>query len=124
MNDKAVLVLDDDDDLRAIVCDLLAAKGATCFGVGSLDEVIALGTRALSCDLAILDVNLGPAQPSGVDAYHWMKAQSFSGRTVFLTGHARTHPSVAKANDLGVKVLEKPVSLLDLVKLMSVEHSR
>jgi DNA-binding NtrC family response regulator len=115
---QAVLVLDDDSDLRSLLCELLTSEGVDCFAAGTLGDVIALGSRALGCNLAILDVNLGPGQPSGVDAYRWMKGHAFGGRIVFLTGHASSFAGVAEAHALGVTVLEKPVSadaILDLV---------
>jgi FixJ family two-component response regulator len=113
-----VLLLDDDSDLREIMSELLLSDGVTCVGVGSLQEMISLGPRALSCQLALLDVNLGPGQPSGLDAYRWLKAQSFSGRIVFWTGHAISFPGVAEAHALGVTVLEKPASVSTLLNLV------
>jgi DNA-binding response OmpR family regulator len=119
----AVLLLDDNDDLRMVMSELLLTKGATCIGARSLAEVVELGARCLKCQLAILDVNLGPGCPSGVDAYRWLKEQSFAGRIVFLTGHARTYPGVAEAHALGVKVMEKPVAVADLLKLLDSPRS-
>jgi hypothetical protein len=87
-------------------------------GLGSLDEMKQLCANGLSWDLAILDVNLGGGQPSGVEAYRWLMGQSFAGRIVFLTGHARSFPDVAEAHALGVKVLEKPVPISCLLNLL------
>jgi DNA-binding NtrC family response regulator len=115
---KAVLLLDDDTDLRMMMTEFFKSEGIECVGVGSLEEMIAAGTRGLSCYLAVLDVNLGKAQPSGVEAYRWLKENSFSGRVVFLTGHARSFPAVAEAHALGVTVLEKPVSVDRLLRLL------
>jgi DNA-binding NtrC family response regulator len=119
MTQKLVLLLDDDPDLRTILGELFNSNGATCFGVGSLEEMRELGAKGLSCDIAILDINLGAGRPSGLDAYRWLQAQSFLGRIVFLTGHARSFHGVAEAHALGVKVLEKPVSTAGLVNLLS-----
>jgi DNA-binding NtrC family response regulator len=117
------LLLDDDDDLRAVLGELFGTFGVSCVGVGSVDDLIALGPRALDCDLAILDINLGPTRRSGLDAYEWLKGEGYRGRVVFLTGHAQSHPVVAKAYHLGVQVLEKPVSPQDLVRLAIDEVS-
>jgi DNA-binding response OmpR family regulator len=118
MRRKSVLLLDDDADLRTMMCELFVAQGASCVGVGSLDALKRLDAGRLSSDLAILDVNLGGGQPSGVDAYRWLREQSFSGRIVFLTGHARSFPGVAEAHALGVKVLEKPAPISCLLDLL------
>jgi FixJ family two-component response regulator len=123
MADISVLLLDDDRVLLEMMCELFVSEGVACIGVGSVEEMIAAGATGLACDLAILDVNLGPGKPSGVDAYRWLKAQSFSGRIVFLTGHARSYIGVAEAHALGVQVLEKPTSVAGLLNLLG-RHSR
>jgi DNA-binding response OmpR family regulator len=115
---RSALLLEDDRDLRMILCELFNAHGARCVGVSSVDELKDLVTEGgLAFDLAILDVNLGEGRPSGVDAYRWLREQGYSGRVVFMTGHGRTSPSVADAMALGVGVLEKPVPVHDLLGL-------
>jgi FixJ family two-component response regulator len=116
-----ILLLDDDDDLREALGELFMSQGAQCVAVGSLEDLERRGASALACEVAILDVNLGPGKPSGVDAYRWLRSHAFAGRIVFLTGHARTHPSVAEAYKLGTKVLEKPVSTDVLMSLLRPE---
>jgi CheY-like chemotaxis protein len=115
---KSVLVLDDDADLRMILCQLFDSYGARTVDVSSLDDMRKLVTDGLLFDLAILDVNLGSGQPSGVDAYRWLKEHFFSGRIAFLTGHARPFPGVAEAYALGVKVIQKPGSIDELMSLL------
>jgi FixJ family two-component response regulator len=115
---RSVLVLDDDVDLRTVLCELLVSHEAKCVQAGSLDEVIALGAQALACNLAILDVNLGPAQPSGVDVYRWLRDNAFGGTMVFLTGHVHSFPGVAEARAIGVKVFEKPVAVEPILDLL------
>jgi DNA-binding response OmpR family regulator len=95
MSPKSVLLLDDDDDLRAMLCQLFDCYGARCTGVGSLDEMKnLLSDGRLPFDLIILDVNLGGGQPSGVEAYRWLRERSFSGQILFMTGHGRSVPRV------------------------------
>jgi DNA-binding NarL/FixJ family response regulator len=61
---------------------------------------------------AILDINLGQGEPTGIDAYHWLRSRGFSGRVVFLTGHAASHPLVREARLIGdAVVLEKPTGM-------------
>ena len=112
MSATDVLFLDDDDDLRETFTDLVRTvfeRG--CFGCRSYDDLLALGDRALSCGVAILDINLGPEVPSGLDAYVWLRGHGFVGRIVFLTGHASSHPLVLEATRLGdAEVVAKPIS--------------
>jgi DNA-binding response OmpR family regulator len=118
---KRVIVLDDDEDLRATLEDIVVTRyDAECVAHGTYDELVQAGPEALSCDLAILDINLGPGVPSGIDAYQWLRRLGFKGRILFLTGHAQSHPEVAKAHSLkDVQVAQKPMGLeaLDRVVL-------
>lgn len=106
-----VIVLEDDEDLRSMLCQFFKVGGAeSCLGVGSVAELKANAATVLGCTLAILDVNLGPGAPNGLDAFHWLKEQAFPGEIIFLTGHARSHPLVKAAYELpNVTVLEKPI---------------
>jgi DNA-binding response OmpR family regulator len=125
MPEKSILILDDDPDLRGMMCDLFDCYGGRCTGVGSVDEMKTLAKDGhLAFDLAILDVNLGPGRPSGVDAYRWLREQSFPGQIFFLTGHACSYPGVAEAHANGVRVLQKPVSVEDLLGLLGLEPKR
>ena len=117
---SAVLFLDDDDDLRATFIDLVRTVFAReCHGIGSHRDLISLGERALHCGVAILDINLGPEVPNGIDSYGWLRKHGYDGRIVFLTGHAASHPLVMEARRLGdAEVVSKPVSLVALTALL------
>jgi FixJ family two-component response regulator len=108
---RRVLLLEDDDDLRGALCELLELIGAAAVvPARSFKDLLAQDVHALSCNLAILDVNLGPGSASGVDAYKWLVSQGFHGDIVFLTGHAHSHPLVREARTLPyVRVYEKPI---------------
>jgi DNA-binding response OmpR family regulator len=110
----SILILDDDDDLRESVADIFCALGRACLALPSVAAMIDARQAVLACHLAILDVNLGQGLPSGVDAYTWLREQHFGGRIAFLTGHAPSHPLVARASPLGERVLQKPISTGDL----------
>jgi FixJ family two-component response regulator len=113
------VLLDDDPDLLEALADLLQTRDCRCLLAHSLDELKALGPEVLKADVAVLDINLGPGRPSGIDAYDWLLSQSFAGRLLFLTGHAHAHPLVARAERLRrATVLDKPMdgkTLLDRI---------
>ena len=115
-----VLFLDDDEDLRVTFADLVKTIfDRECHGIRSYGDLIDLGDRALHCGVAILDINLGPQNPSGLDAYGWLRKHGFGGRIVFLTGHAASHPLVVEAKRLGdAEVVGKPVSLERLTAML------
>jgi FixJ family two-component response regulator len=118
---RKILVLDDDADLGLVMCELLGSSpDAQCVAYRSLEELTSHADEVLGCDVAILDVNLGPGEPNGIEARDWLTSHGFEGRTVFLTGHARDHPLVQLAcRDGGVPVLEKPVDASTLSTLVA-----
>ena len=111
MGTRFVLFLEDNDDLRQTCVELITVVlKRRCVGVGSYKELVALGSEVLACDAAILDINLGPNQPSGIDAYTWLRHTGYPGRIVFLTGHASTHPLVIEATRIGdAEIFSKPI---------------
>jgi FixJ family two-component response regulator len=129
MTGAKVLLLDDDEEMLAAMGELVRLiSGRPCLALRSLAQLQARRDEVLACERAILDVNLGPAQPSGLDAYEWLRAQGFRGKIAFLTGHALRHPLVARASALaGVTVLQKPVNIDDVRGLLDLppkERSR
>lgn len=125
MSKPAVLLLDDDDDLLDAVGDLVRLiSGAECLRLRSFAELVAQREAALACERAILDINLGPSQQSGLDAYAWLKEQRFGGNIAFLTGHARSHPLVARAAALpGVTVHAKPIDVEELRQMLAAPNA-
>jgi DNA-binding NtrC family response regulator len=123
--DLAVLFVDDDADLRELVCVALASLGLSrCTLASSLADVEAHATDALACSLAIVDINLGYGAPSGLDVYRWLKRARFRGRMVFLTGHGADDPQVMEASQLGsVEILSKPIGI-DRLAMLALEASR
>ncbi len=94
-------------------------SGRACLGFASFAELVESREAVLACELAVLDVNLGAGQPSGLDAYEWLKREGFAGRVVFLTGHAPSHPLVQRAHRLGdARVFAKPITSEELRSLI------
>ena len=111
MSTDCVLYVEDNDDLRELVVELVTVVlKRECIGVGSYEALVALGKEALGCSVAILDINLGPSQRSGIDAYAWLRDHGYQGRIVFLTGHASSHPLVVEAQRIGdAEIFSKPI---------------
>jgi DNA-binding NarL/FixJ family response regulator len=77
----AILLVDDDEDLREAVRDLLSSLSlAECLTAGSLAELEAHAAAALACSLAIIDLNLGANAASGIDVYRWLGRPVSRGR--------------------------------------------
>jgi FixJ family two-component response regulator len=110
---QGVVVLDDDEDLRQTVAEVAEMlSGEPSLGVASFADLVRASEFVLGSRLVILDINLGAGVPSGLDAFRWLRSQSYRGRVVFLTGHARSHPATEEARRLSdARVLEKPVAI-------------
>jgi DNA-binding NtrC family response regulator len=108
---RRVLFVDDSSDLCQII-EVMSQSlpGVECICVASMSAVLERAAEVLRTDLAILDVNLGPGEPSGVEIYRWLNGQNYRGKIVFLSGHARTDPRAEEAARIsGVDFFEKPL---------------
>ena len=118
---RRIIILDDDEDLRQLLAELVEEIGCTCaVCAGTVGDLQRHAAEALSCDMALLDVNLGPGVPSGVDAYGWLRQQGFRGEIIFFTGHARSYPLLTEALAApNVRLMAKPVDYEALEALLA-----
>src|SRR5688572_25259145 len=94
----SLLFVDDDVDLQDTVQDAVRLIGIDrVVTVGSLAELERRHADALSCSLAILDINLGADLPSGIDVHRWLMNARYAGAVAFLTGHGADDPRVQQA---------------------------
>jgi DNA-binding NtrC family response regulator len=112
-----VLLVDDSPDFLEVMQMLLDRVGVEVVTAKSLAEVAAQHARLDALTLAILDVNLGPGEPSGIDVHDWLRDHDIHCRVVFLTGHAADHPLVRAAALADSDVMEKPIESKRLVDL-------
>jgi FixJ family two-component response regulator len=115
-----ILFVDDDRDLCDTIRDTLGYLGiAGCVLAQSLEDLQAQRANALTCRLAIVDINLGLDVPTGVDVYDWLRREGFKGEIVFLTGHGNDDPRVvAAAQRSGARILSKPIDFGALAELV------
>jgi len=109
--DRARIVfLDDNEDLRELLPALLETTlGVECLAFANVIDFENHSDQVLNAKVAILDINLGPDVPDGVDAFNWLMEHGFRGKILFFTGHARANPQVALAEKDGARILEKPI---------------
>jgi DNA-binding NtrC family response regulator len=117
---NTVLFVDDSSDLcqlMELMCQSL--PGIECICVPSMSAVLERAAQVLRTNVAILDVNLGPGEPSGIEIYRWLKVQNYRGKIVFLSGHTRTAPEVVEATKIsGVQFFQKPLAFDQLEALI------
>jgi signal transduction histidine kinase/ActR/RegA family two-component response regulator len=120
---RRILVVDDDEAIRALLCAVLTDEG---FEVAAAVD----GREALQhldgedADAVICDVNM-PGM-GGREFYEALRGThpELAGRMVFTTGAAVGDPSSEFARESGNSVLSKPFSLRDLIAAVaSVTHA-
>jgi DNA-binding NtrC family response regulator len=117
---RSVLFVDDDQDLLDAMKETLEYTGlVACVVARSLADLQQQSRQALPCTLALVDINLGDGEPSGIEVVRWLRGEGFSGDVVFLTGHAAGHPLVREAQRIQTcRVLSKPIDLEELQQLV------
>jgi DNA-binding NtrC family response regulator len=122
---ETVLLVDDDDDLRAAMQEALHRIGVRrLIEAASLRDVEDQREEVLACELAIIDINLGYGEPTGIDVFEWLERAGFSGHVVFLTGHGSQDPQVKRAARLAhSQVASKPLGTAKLRDLISEASS-
>ena len=113
---ERVLLVDDDEDMRAAMDEALRRLGVRhLVEAGSLRDVEDQREDALGCQLAVVDINLGYGEPTGINVFEWLESQGFTGRIVFLTGHGSQDPRVKHAASLaGSQIASKPITTAKL----------
>ena len=121
---RSVLFVDDSSDICQVIeamCQSLPEVECVC--VTSMSAAQERAAQVLQTGLAILDVNLGPGEPSGVDIYRWLRVKNYRGKIVFLSGHARTDPQVEEAARMsGVDFFQKPLAFDQIEALILGTH--
>jgi FixJ family two-component response regulator len=115
-----IFVLDDDLDVCQSVGDIVGAWGFDPCLSQSYADMVSRGAEVLACEHALLDINLGPGQPSGIEACRWLRDNGFARPIVLMTGHAADHPLVKQALTAGPgQLLRKPFGLGELRRILA-----
>jgi len=116
-NVPTILIVDDDEDVRLSISELMLSVGmsATCFG--STRDLL---DSALLEDAACLILDVRMPGSSGLDLQHQLTAKGIATPVIFLTGHGDIPMSVQAMKAGAVDFLTKPFrdqTLLDAVTL-------
>ena len=81
----SILIVDDDDNLRSILADVLEVQGHDCVAVPSSDQAKE-ATAGRRFDLATVDLSLGGGE-SGADLARWLKEHCPGLPVICISGH-------------------------------------
>lgn len=119
-----IVFLEDNLDLLFLFKTLARRHfGAEVFCYKNVTDFMSNPKVVLSADLMFLDVNLGPCELNGIDAYKWLQDEGYLGKIYFLTGHAKSHPLVQQATQFGSVVLQKPLEINTLTLILADSQS-
>ncbi len=112
--------LDDNDDLRAVMISLIESRlQASCLELENFQALVEQSEAVLSTQVIVLDIDLGFRQPTGLDAFLWLRKNNYQGKVFFLTGHGRSNPMVSQAEKMGAYIWEKPIGSAAMIQKMS-----
>jgi len=117
-NAEMLLVVDDDGDLLRMLGTLFTRSNVPHVCASSLEAVQALGSLLPTLTTALLDINLGAGQPTGVDIAEWLRHNNFTSRIIFITGHAPDHVLMKSAAGISDRILEKPIVTKELLQIV------
>ena len=106
----SIAFLEDNDELREVLAEVTKSElGEESICFRKVEELIAKESEVMQTKMAIIDLNLGQDEASGVDAFYWLKNHGYQGKICFLTGHGKTHPLVIQASEIGAEIWTKPM---------------
>jgi PAS domain S-box-containing protein len=127
LDGHTVLIVDDEESIREIVQDTLSARGMKVHAAGSSEEALSY-LAANACEIVLCDFNL-PGM-NGDQFFEQVRAQQGDAapRFVFMTGEFVDPSVVARYQEKGARVLQKPfhISALStfLAELLQTQPSR
>ena len=107
----SVLIVDDDDAVRLVASEMLAAQGCEVVCASSGKECLEILDN-LSFDLVLLDV--GMPDMTGVEVYHLLRAGRPAQKVAFLTGYAMGE--ITDLDDELLSIVAKPFSMDSLAE--------
>jgi len=104
-----ILVIDDNPDIRFLICNLLKEKNFFVRSAANFDQAIIEIDKKLP-ELAIIDIKLDKTDKDGIDLLKYMMTKNNTIPVIMISGHA-TVPIATEAIKIGAyEFIEKPFS--------------
>jgi two-component system, NtrC family, nitrogen regulation response regulator NtrX len=109
-----ILVVDDERDIRELICDILRDEGYSTRMAGNSDECMAELNRAAP-GLMILDIWLKDSNMDGIDILSHVKRDNPEVPVVIISGHGNIEIAVAAIKQGAYDFIEKPFNIDQLL---------
>ncbi|MEJ6388624.1 nitrogen assimilation response regulator NtrX [Gymnodinialimonas ulvae] len=120
-----ILVVDDERDIRELICDILEDEGFTTRMAGTSDECMAEINKSQP-GLMILDIWLKDSSMDGIDILGHVKRDNPEVPVVIISGHGNVEIAVAAIKQGAYDFIEKPFNIDQLMVVIkrAMETSR
>ncbi len=115
---KEVLVIDDNSDIRFLICNILKDNGYTYRSAANFNQALLEINKKIP-DLAIVDIKLDKGDKDGIDLLKLLVKKNKSLPVIMISGHANVQLAVEAIRLGAYEFLEKPFStekILNYVK--------
>ena len=115
---KEILVIDDNPDIRFLICNILKEKGFIVRSAANYDQAVLEINEKLP-DLAIIDIKLDKADKDGIDLLKLIINKKKLTPVIMISGHATVQIAVEAIRLGAYEFIEKPFStekILNYVK--------
>jgi len=109
-----ILVVDDERDIRELICDILEDEGYSTRMAGTSDEAMAELNKAAP-GLMILDIWLKDSNMDGIDILGHVKRDNPEVPVVIISGHGNIEIAVAAIKQGAYDFIEKPFNIDQLL---------
>ena len=113
-----ILVIDDNSDIRFLICNILIECGYIVRSAANYDQALIEINTNLP-DISIVDIKLGSGDKDGIDLLKLMMAKNKDLPVIMISGHATVQVAVEAVRLGAYEFVEKPFStdkLLNYVK--------
>ena len=106
---KEILVIDDNPDIRFLICNILEAKNFKVRSAANYDQAVLEINRRLP-DLAIIDIKLDKPDKDGIDLLKLINKKNKLTPVIMISGHATVKIAVEAIRLGAYEFIEKPFS--------------
>ena len=106
---KEILVIDDNPDIRFLICNILKEKNFSVRSAANFDQAV-LEIKKKSPDLAIIDIKLDRADKDGIDLLKLLMEKNNSIPVIMISGHATVQIALESIRLGAYEFIEKGAS--------------